>query len=354
MSKIRVAVLFGGTSNEHDVSLVSAAAVAANLPRDKYEVACVGITRKGHWLYFPGDPSSIADGSWERDPDCAPAVLSPDPLDSGLLLNEGGELTVRKLDVVFPILPGRGGADGTIQGLLDLSRIPYIGSGLLVSACCMDKIHTHILLDSHHLRAPRWCMIGQRDMNRLEDACTDAAEALGFPVFVKPANSGSSIGTNRATDLKSLKDAVKIAFSHDNKVLVEEFIDGREISVAVIGYDAPFASYAGEIVPTHTAKTKYVRSTVGLEVPAKLEESMTKALRETALQAYKAFNCKGLARVDFFVTDDGTIYVNELNNLPGFTELSVYPKLMDQLGIPYSELLEQLIEQALDNADRTY
>ena len=357
MSKIKVAVIFGGASTEHDVSLVSAKNVIENIPKDKYEVICIGITKKGHWLYFPGDISEIASGEWEHNTDCTSAILSPDPLHKGLITLDSGSASIKKIDVVFPVLHGRNGEDGTIQGLLDLSRIPYVGCGLLASAGCMDKVHTHMVLDQCGIRTAEWRMIGQRSINKLDSECAAIAAELGFPLFVKPANSGSSLGINKATDLETLKDAVKFAFSHDNKVVIEQFISGKELEVAVFGYDSPFASYVGEIEPCndfYDYEAKYILGTSNLYIPARIDDEASKEIRETAVNAFKALGCKGLSRVDFFLTDDQEVILNEINTMPGFTPISMYPKLMEHLGMSYSYLVDKLIEQAMDNADKTY
>ncbi|MGN0612544.1 MAG: D-alanine--D-alanine ligase family protein [Porcipelethomonas sp.] len=357
MSKIKVIVVFGGASSEHDISLISATNVIENMPRDKYEPICVGITKKGRWLYYPGDVSNIASGEWEKDPDCTSAIISPDPLHKGIVIMENGEATVKKADVVFPVLHGKNGEDGTIQGLLDLSRIPYVGCGLLASASCMDKSHTHSILEYNGIRTAKWRMLTHRNINHLDKECRAIAEDLGFPLFVKPANSGSSIGINMASDMETLKEAVKIAFSHDNKVIIEEFIDGQELEVAVFGYDSPFASFVGEIGKAnefYDYESKYLNNSVTLHIPARISDESTKEIRETALDAYKAMGCKGLARVDFFLKKDGEVIVNEINTMPGFTSISMYPKLMEDLGMSYSYLIDKLIEQAIDNADRNY
>lgn len=357
MSKIRVAVLFGGASSEHDISLKSATHIIENIPADKYEVVCVGITKKGRWLYYPGDTTAIASGAWEKDSDCTSAILSPDPIHKGLITIENGEASVKKIDVVFPVLHGKNGEDGTIQGLLDMARIPYVGCGLLASAACMDKAATHTMLDYNGIRTAKWRMIGQREMNKLEERCEEIAEALGFPLFVKPANAGSSIGVNRANNADELLDAVKIAFSHDNKVIIEECIFGRELEVAVFGYDSPFASFVGEIESCKTFydyDAKYILSGSNLFIPARIPDDKAREIQETAVRAYRAMGCKGLSRVDFFLTDDGEIILNEINTMPGFTSISMYPKLMENLGMSPSYLVDKLIEQAIDNADRTY
>ncbi len=357
MSKIRVAVLFGGASSEHDISLKSATHIINCIPKDKYEVVCVGITKKGRWLYYPGDVDAIASGAWERDPDCTSAILSPDPIHKGLITLENGEAYVKKIDVVFPVLHGKNGEDGTIQGLLDLARIPYVGCGLLASAACMDKAHTHTVLDYNGIHTAKWRVIVQRDINKLEERCEKIAQELGFPLFVKPANCGSSIGVNKANNPEELLDAVQIAFSHDNKVIVEECIVGREIEVAVFGYDTPFASFVGEIESCKTFydyDAKYILSGSNLIIPAEIDYDKSREIQETAVRAYQALGCKGLSRVDFFLTAEGEIILNEINTMPGFTSISMYPKLMEHLGMTPTYLVEKLIEQALDNADRAY
>ncbi len=357
MAKIKVAVLFGGASNEHDISLVSAANVIESIPKDKYEVTCIGITKKGRWLYYPGDAKDIKSGEWERNPDCASAIISPDPIHKGIITIENGDATVRKIDVVFPVLHGKNGEDGSLQGLLDMAKLPYVGCGLLASASCMDKAHTHMILDYNNIKTAKWRMITQRDINHLEEQYEKIAEDLRFPMFIKPANCGSSIGINKANDFEELDAAVKTAFSHDNKVIIEEFIKGRELEVAVFGYDSPFASFAGEIKACndfYDYDAKYVLEDSQLCIPAELENEKMLEIREIALKAYKCLGCKGLSRVDFFLTENGEFYLNEINTMPGFTSISMYPKLMQHLGMSQSYLVDKLIEQAIENADRTY
>ncbi|MCI1269194.1 MAG: D-alanine--D-alanine ligase [Ruminococcus sp.] len=353
MAKIKVAVLFGGASNEHDISLISASNVISSIPKDKYDVTCIGITKKGRWLYYPGDVEDIKNGKWEFNTDCTSAVISPDPINGGILIIENGEVSVRKIDVVFPVLHGKNGEDGTLQGLLDMAKIPYVGCGLLASACCMDKAHTHMILDYNGIKTAKWKMITQGNISHLEKEYESIAQKLKFPLFVKPANCGSSIGINKANNLEELDAAVKTAFSHDSKVIIEEFIKGRELEVAVFGYDSPFASYVGEIQACnefYDYDAKYVLGDSRLSIPAELEADKMNEIRNTALKAYKALGCRGLSRVDFFLTDDGTVYINEINTMPGFTPISMYPKLMEDLGMSQSYLVDKLIEQAIEKA----
>ncbi len=355
MAKIKAAVIFGGMSREHKLSLATAADVIRSIPKDKYEVICIGITKKGRWLYFPGDPEDIETGAWELDPDCASAIISPDPIHRGILTIENGETTVRRIDVVFPLLQGQHGADGDIQGLLDLSGIPYVGSGVLASASCIDKSHTHMVLDDYGVKTAEWKLMTQRDINRIDERCHEIAEKLGFPLIVKPASSGSSAGTTIAEDEETLEKGVKIAFSNDKKVLVERYVKGRKLETAVFGYDAPFASYVGEILsadkaydPTEVNK----RSGDDLVVPADIPDEMQTEIREISIRAYKALGCRGMARIDFFLTEEGELLLNKIGTSPGLRNNSVYPKLMEHLGMSQEYLIDKLLEQAIENAER--
>lgn len=357
MAKIKAAVIFGGTSQEHELSLASAAEVIRSIPSDTYEVIAVGITRKGRWLYFPGDPNEIADGSWESDPDCTAAILSPDPLHRGIVILENGEASIRRLDVVFPVLHGKMGADGTIQGLLDMSGIPYIGSGLLSSASCMDKSHTHMVLDDYGIKTAAWKLITQRDISNIDEKCREIAGEIDFPMVVKPANSGCSAGTTVANDHSELSAAVKIAFSNDNKVVVEKYVKGRKLEVAVFGYDSPTASAVGEILSTDRVyDPTEVRKSSGddLKIPADLPADTSEYIRDTAVKAFKALGCKGIARIDFFLSEDGELLLNKIGTSPGLRLNSVYPKLMKNMGFEMTELMDSLLEAAIDNAERNY
>ncbi|MCM1524076.1 MAG: D-alanine--D-alanine ligase [Ruminococcus sp.] len=351
MAKIRVAVLFGGVSNEHEISLISAANVISNMDRDKYEIIPIGINKKGRWFFYPGDISCIKDGRWEKDPDCVSASILPDPLYRGIAKIEEGRITRVKTDVVFPVLHGKNGEDGTIQGLLDMAGIPYVGCGCSSSAVCMDKELTHDVLGFHGINMARFETVKQCDLSRLDSVCEAIAEKLGYPIFVKPACSGSSVGVNKADSFEDLKNAVKLAFTHDKKVIVEEYIKGRELECAVLGTDNPFASDVGEIISCndfYDYDAKYIMGTSKISIPADIPPESAKEIRETAVKAFKAAGCFGLARVDFFLTDGGRVYLNEINTMPGFTSISMYPKLMDNLGISYSELLDRLIKLAYE------
>ena len=357
MAKIKAAVIFGGTSKEYKLSLASAAEVIRNIPEDKYEVICIGITRKGRWLFYPGDVDAIASGEWELNPDCTSAIISPDPLHRGIITIENGETSVKKIDVVFPVLIGRKSGDGSLQGLLNMSGIPYVGCGLLASASCMDKSHTHMVLDDYGIKTAKWELITQREINSIDERCTEIAAEMGFPLIVKPANSGSSVGSSIAEDADSLAAAVKLAFLNDNKVIVEKYVSGRKLEAAVFGYDNPFSSYIGEILsvdkvydPTEVNKS----SGDDLVIPADLPKELMNDIRAVAVKAFKALGCKGMARIDFFLTDDGELLLNKVGTTPGLRKNSVYPKLMEHLGMSRPYLMDKLMEQAIENAERNY
>lgn len=353
MTKKKIAVLFGGVSTEHDVSLISATSVINNIPKDKYDVICIGITEKGRWLFFPGDVSEIATGEWERHPDCASAVISPDPFHKGIIkILDDGETSIQKIDCVFPVLHGKGGEDGTVQGLLELAGIPFVGCDLLSSANCMDKALTHTVLDENGIKTSKWCKIQRTELNKLGEKCDEFEKRFGYPMFVKPANGGSSIGISKAVDRETLEAAIKYAFALDKKVVVEAEVKGREIECAVMGNDENVTvSVPGEIVPCsdfYDYDAKYVLAQSELKIPAPLTEEQKTAIMENAKRAYIAMGCSGMARVDSFLCDDGEILINEINTIPGFTSISMYPKLMDAIGIPYPELLDRLINLAID------
>jgi len=357
MAKLKAAVIFGGTSREHKLSLATAADVIRNIPEDKYEVICIGITKKGHWLYFPGSPDEIESGEWEMNPDCTSAIISPDPLHRGIITIENGETSIKRIDVVFPLLMGRRSADGDIQGLLDLSGIPFVGCGLLAAASCTDKSHTHMVLDALGIKTADWSFIPPRDINRIDERCTELAEKLGYPLKVRPANSGSSVGTTLAHNYDELVSSVKIAFSNDKKVVVEKFVKARKLEAAVMGFDEPVSSYVGEILKLDTDYDPLeVNTSTGdnLQIPADISDEMSELVRETAVTAYKALGCRGYARVDFFLTENGELLVNKIGTAPGLRCNSVFPKLMEHYGISMPDLMDRLLEQAIENADRNY
>lgn len=352
---MNLAILFGGLSSEHDISCLSAASVLRNLDKEKYRVYAVGITTEGEWFHYPeADPDKIENGTWIGEK-LRHVVLSPDRVTHGLIvLHESGVPETIRLDCVFPVLHGFGGEDGTVQGLLTLSGIPFVGCGVSASANCMDKSLTKIAAQQAGVRQAVFYLAKRADFRHdAQHVAHETERALGrFPVFVKPCSSGSSVGVTRADDRASLLESLEEAFKWDEKVLVEELIDGHEIEVAVLGNESPVASTVGEIAPTqdfYTFDAKYNDATSALYIPAHIPEEARERARENAIRVYRALGCRGLSRVDFFCTYQGNeIVFNEINTIPGFTSISMYPKLFAEDGIPYPRLLDKLIELALE------
>ncbi len=352
MAKQKIAVLFGGVSSEHEISLVSAYSVLTNIPTDKYDVICVGITKKGHWLYYPGEYEDIKTGEWENNPDCCTAVLSPDALHKGfIVMGSDGSAYLRKVDAIFPVLHGMNGEDGSVQGLCQLSGIPCVGCDMTSSADCMDKSVTHKLLDYAGIKTAPFVALCRLSLEDMEKASELVEKKLGYPVYIKPACAGSSVGVSRAENSEELRAGLKVAFAHGTKAVVEKEIIGKEVECAVLGNIGDLiASIPGQITPAegfYDYDAKYKKGTSKLDIPARISEEQTNELREIAKKAYKACGCGGMARVDFFVNDNGII-LNEINTIPGFTPISMYPKLMENMGIPYPELLDRLIQLAME------
>jgi len=361
-NKRRVCVLCGGRSGEHEISLLSARAIIEALDRARNEVIVVGIGKDGQWHLQP-DPDYLQKQSDPRtihlDPSGPRVVLSADPEMHGLLIldDNATACSLLPLDLVFPVLHGPYGEDGTVQGLLELSRIAYIGAGVLGSAVGMDKDAMKRLLRDAGIPIPDFLVVYQRKWSREAQKCQDAVwERFAPPVFVKPANLGSSLGISKVKTKSDLPRAMETAFQYDTKVLVEEGIEGREIECSVLGNDEPVASAPGEIVPRHefySYEAKYLdEQGAALEIPAKLSEEMTEQVRQLAVAAYRTLCCEGMGRVDFFLTRDGRLLVGEINTIPGFTKISMYPKLWEASGLSFAELLDRLIELALECHER--
>ncbi|MBR6871983.1 MAG: D-alanine--D-alanine ligase [Ruminococcus sp.] len=359
MARLKVAVLFGGRSNEHDISRISAVHVIESIPKDKYDVVTVGITKKGHWFRFNGDTGLIASGEWEKHPDNVPCILSPDPIHKGFIVFErDGEAVSLKVDCVFPVLHGRNGEDGTVQGLLELAGMPYVGCDLISSAMCMDKDTTHTILEANGISTAKWVRILRSELDdKLSEKCDIMERELTYPMFVKPCNCGSSVGISKVTDRDELEAGIKQAFVYDKKVIVEEGIAGREMECAVMGNLEPFASDIGEILPAndfYDYDAKYNDAGSMTVIPAKISDADREAIRTVAVKAYKALGCGGLSRVDFFLKEDGTVILNEINTMPGHTGISMYPMLMENIGISCEEQEDRLIKLALDRAGVDY
>lgn len=352
--KIRVCVLFGGVSPEHDISLRSAESVLNHIDGEKYEIFPVGITKAGQWILYSGnDYSKLPTGEWINEPDNCPVAISP-VRGQGLIVFRDEAVTYENIDVAFPVLHGENGEDGTVQGLLRLSGIPFVGPGVAASAVSMDKTLTKLVMDHISMPVADWMFVHSRDLgDRLDRIITSIEERFTYPVFVKPAGTGSSVGISKAYDRDKLVTALNDAAQYDEKILVEEFICGREIEVAVMGNENPVASVCGEIdsgAEFYDYDAKYVLDTSVAYIPARISSETAEEIRDCAVRAYKAIGCRGLSRVDFFVTfDDERIVFNEINTLPGFTSISMYPKLFAASGIAYDQLIDMLLDLAMES-----
>lgn len=342
-------VIFGGQSPEHDISRKSVTSVLNNLDKSKYNISVIGITKNGAWYLYKGDYANIIGGEWEQDTaNKKKAILSPDAEDKAILVFDGDKVEKLHIDVIFPVLHGEFGEDGTIQGLFELAGIPYVGMGVMASANGMDKTSSKIVFASADIPQADWVVVNKTD--DFEAKMDEIENKLGYPCFVKPARTGSSVGVGKAHDRAELKDALTHASKFDRKILVEENIDGHEVECAVLGNEAVNASTVGEIMPTvefYDFDAKYNDNSTQLQIPADLPQEKIEEIRNYAIRAFKALDGAGLSRVDFFVKhSDGGVVLNEINTLPGFTNISMYPKLWGAVGVEYSELLDRLIELA--------
>ena len=353
MKKLNVCVLFGGMSPEHEVSLRSAESVLNNMDPAKYNIFPVGITQDGHWILFGGkDFSLLPSGEWKDCPENRAAVISP-IRGQGLLSFEGDCVVREHIDVAFPVLHGENGEDGAMQGLLQLAGIPYVGPHISASAVAMDKTLTKLVADNAGITQAAWQLVRTGDTEIRMDAILDMLEKkFAYPMFVKPAGTGSSVGVSKAKNRDALRDAILAAGVYDDKILVEEFIHGREVEVAVMGNESPVASICGEIdsgVEFYDYDAKYVTDTSVAYIPARIPEDVAEEVRDAAVKVYRAIGCQGLSRVDFFVTFEGQrVVFNEINTLPGFTSISMYPKLFAASGIPYAQLIDELLKLAME------
>jgi len=347
MGKIKLGVIFGGTSTEHEVSIVSGTSVIKNLNKEKYEIYPIYINKNGEWFKYTYQNQEFRVGD---------EIIGKEKIDNICEY-------LKKLDIVFPVLHGLGGEDGTIQGLLELLKIPYVGTRVLGSSICMDKAYTKLIFEKAEIPQAEYVYIRKNvddyifiEKDFTEEKCDiyeliqKITEKIEFPMFIKPSNSGSSVGINRANNALELAKAIEYASNYDNKILIEEKINGREIECAVLGNEEVEASCLGEILAAeefYTFSAKYQNQESKTVMPANLPENLSDEVRKLAKKAYKAADCKGLSRVDFFVDDkNNKIYINEINTMPGFTQISMYPKLWEKSGIKYTELLDKLISLA--------
>jgi D-alanine-D-alanine ligase len=352
MSKKTVAVVFGGASSEYEISLLSSASILRNLSREKYDIICLGITKEGRWYLYSGNVDDIASGAWVNDPDNVQAFISPDPNTHGIVAFYPDGVKTIPVDVIFPVLHGKNGEDGTIQGLFTMSGIPFVGCHTFASSVCMDKAATHTILSANRIEQTPYLWFYA---DRYEDPegrviiRKKVNARLNFPVFVKPANAGSSVGISKVNSMDELDEAVAKAAKEDVKIVIEEGVIGQEVECAVLGNREAKASVVGEIGTTaafYDYDDKYKNGTSQLYIPARLSDEISEEIRRTAVRAYRLLGCAGLSRVDFFVTPEGRIILNEINTLPGFTAISMYPKLWEATGLAYGDLLDQLVELA--------
>ena len=347
MGKKRLGVIFGGTSTEHEVSIVSGTSVIKNLNKEKYEIYPIYIDKAGEWFEFEPDNKTYKVGD---------EIVGTKKIEN--IWNY-----LKTMDILFPVLHGLQGEDGTIQGMFELLKIPYVGTRVLGSSICMDKVYSKIIFEKAKLNQAKYIYIRRfedkyiyinedfsEEVLDIQETVNKIMEKIDFPMFIKPSNSGSSVGISKAKNKDELINSIIEASKFDKKILIEENINGREIECAVLGNEEVKASVLGEILPAeafYSFSAKYQNSDSKTVEAPDLPEELTKKVRELAVKAYKAADCQGLSRVDFFVNDkENKIYINEINTLPGFTEISMYPKLWEKSGLTYTELLDKLIELA--------
>lgn len=352
MEKIKVGVIFGGKSSEHDVSIVSGTSVISQLNKEKYNITPIFIDKIGQWYFYSKNINDISILEVGHQPKELEKLENPIEI-------------LKNMDVVFPVLHGLYGEDGTIQGMLELINVPYVGCKVLGSCVCMDKVYTKVILNQAKIKQAKYIYIKKFNNNyiyvdenfnetilNIEETAKKIIDKIGLPVFTKPSNSGSSVGINKCFNIEELKNAIEYASKYDNKIIVEENINGREVECAVIGNEKVDASCVGEILPAeefYTFDAKYNNAESKTVIPAEISKELSEEIKNIAKKAYKATDCKGLARVDFFIDkNNGEIYLNEINTMPGFTNISMYPKLWENEGKKYCELLDELIQLSLN------
>lgn len=347
--KKSIIVLFGGRSSEHDVSCISAQTIVKNINQLTYDITLIGITVEGHWLLVDS-VDAITDGTWRKSKKSA--ILSPDTTTKELIIKEGNQYSSRKVDVVFPVLHGLYGEDGTIQGLFEMAGLPYVGCGVLASAVSMDKFFTKIIVDSLNIRQAAWVPVRKKELTDVTKVIERIESKLSYPVFVKPSNAGSSKGVSKAENASQLRDSLMEAANHDSKILVEETIVGREIECAILGSDNPKASGVGEILTAadtdfYDFEAKYHDENSKTELHPEFPAGKEAEVRAAALKIFQAVDGSGLARVDFFL-EAGTneVVFNEINTMPGFTSISMYPMLWEDKGMSNEQLIDKLIQLA--------
>lgn len=351
MSKKVIAVLFGGKSSEHDVSKVSASTIITNMNQEKYTILPIYITKDGRWMIYDGPVENINNGNWEKY--ASSAIISPDTSHRGLLRIVGDKVKNIPVDLVFPVLHGANGEDGTIQGLLELAGLPYVGCGVLASAVSMNKAYTKLVVEKLGIAQAEYTVAYKSELEGNIEQVLDRVEGVcGYPCFVKPANAGSSVGITKAHNRDELLDGLWLAADEDKTIVIEKGIVGRELECAVLGNENVEASVIGEVLSAeefYTYDAKYNNKQSQTVLPAKLPEGKTEEIQKAAVSIFKALDGMGLSRVDFFLEKDSNrVIFNEINTLPGFTAISMYPMLFKEAGYPIEELIDKMIELGLD------
>ncbi len=353
MDKLNLGILFGGASSEHDISCISAKGIISNIDKEKYNLILFGITKDGQWYLYNDSEELLPDDKWLQSENLKKAYIVPDPSVGGAVTEDG---EVIKLDCVFPILHGKNGEDGTVQGVLQLAQIPFVGCDATSSGTCMDKAVTNAVADAFKIDQAKWLSITKYEFEKDMQNCLDKAEkTLGYPIFVKPANAGSSVGISKAHNRNELEQGIITALKEDKKAVLEEFIKGCEVECAVMGNEEPIAGEVGQIVSAaefYDFDSKYKNPQSQLHIPALISEEKRSQVRAAALKAYKALGCEGMSRCDFFVAEDGRILLNEINTIPGQTPISMYPKLFEAVGISYKDLIDKLIDYAMNRGGK--
>lgn len=350
MAKKRIAVLFGGASADHSASLRTAYSVLCGMPKDEYEPLPIGITRAGRWLFYPGSYENIPDGSWETDIDCCSCILSPDALHKGVIkIMADGQTTIHRIDAIFPLLHGKYGEDGRIQGLCKLSSVPVIGNDLAAANVCLDRKLTNLLLKDAGLDTADYITMERSAINDIDKSIERVKNTLGFPVYAAPANCSSSIGAYLAENEEELAEAIKTAFSHHPVIIVEKKLNGRSIECAVLSNKLLNDRLpVGELVSTGSiADSNYIADTYELKIPAELDKETLIKVKQTAAAAFRALSCKSFARIDI-VLDGGKIYVRRVRGIPGLGKNSIIARLAENGGISYEQLLSSIISSAMD------
>lgn len=351
--KIRLAVIFGGNSTEYKVSLQSAGAVLENICREKYEVIPIGITREGAWYFYRGNYENIIEDRWKTDKEnLTPVMVSCNPVVKGFLEWDQKEWRQLAVDLIFPVLHGKNGEDGTVQGLFELAQIPIVGCNTLASALCMDKDRAHILVHAAGISVPKSVTFQKYERKR---ALKKMEEELAFPLFVKPVKAGSSFGITKIYEKKELSVAIDKAFEHDNEVIVEEAIEGFEVGCAILGKEALTVGRVDEIELSKgffDFEEKYTLKSSRIHMPARIDADTEKRIQKAAVRIYRALGCSGLARVDMFLTPSGEIVFNEVNTIPGFTTHSRYPNMMKGIGLSFEDMLDQLLDLYRNDLER--